>query len=211
MPVHRGNIVQVIIDAWEAARDKKVEGEDSGEVNRNRSRNWVDALAAEFKRRYCGKRYRTFWLRNGKNQKQFRRNEFLFDVMVCSVSTTESLQSKSNLLEFIAECHWQIESEFNKTDTREIIIDMSKLVMGSATHKLFVAAHRGKTNEETEENTKILKQVSELAKRCGGHVYFVFVAHPEDWGEEKPESLRPEVHEWVADGWEKLPLTIEVP
>lgn len=200
MPVHRGNIVEVINAAWRAARDKKAEGK----INRSRSRNWVDALAAEFKKRYCGERHRTFWLQNRKNQKHFRRNEFLFDVMVCSVSETKSLQHSPKPLEFIAECHWQIESEFSKTDTRQIIIDMSKLVAGSATHKLFVAAHRGRTNRD------ILEQVSELASRCGGHVYFAFVAHPERWGGEKPGLPPPEVHEWVAGGWEPLPSTIEV-
>ena len=207
MPVHRGNIVQVIINAWEVTRDKEVEGEDSGKINSDRSRKWVDALAVEFKKRYTGEPYRIFWLGNKdcQNQKQFRRNEFLFDVMVCGVSKTKSLQRQPKTLEFIAECHWQIESEFNRTNTREIIIDMSKLVMGSATHKLFVAAHRGKTNP------KILEQVSELAKRCSGHVFFAFVAHPGDWGEKKPEPPPPEVHEWVADGWEKLPSTIEAP
>lgn len=201
MPVHRGNIVQVINAAWEKARHKEAEGEEPREINTSRSRNWVNALATEFKERYDGERYRTFWLRNKENREQFRRNEFLFDVTVCSVSETQSLQSQSNFLKFIAGCHWQIESEFNRTDTREILIDMSKLVLGSATHKLFVAAHRGETNP------KILEQVSELAERCSGHVYFAFVAHPGDWGKEEPEP--PKVYEWLAGGWEPLPSTTE--
>ena len=48
-----------------------------------------------------------FWLGNDRNREQFGINEYLFDVMVCSVSTVESLQRQSNRLDFIDQCHWQ--------------------------------------------------------------------------------------------------------
>ena len=117
----------------------------------------------------------------------------LFDIAVCSVSTTPSRQRKAQDLEFIAQCHWQIESEFNRTNTREIIVDMSKLVMGSAENKLFVAAHRSRED--------ILEQCSEIAGRCTGRVYFCFVSHPDDWANDAPP---PALHEWVAGGWAKV-------
>ena len=105
-------------------------------------------------------------------------NELLFDLAVCSVPETESLQRKANPLQFIARCHWQIESEFNRRNTRDIVVDMSKLVLGSAENKLFIAAHRGVREHD------ILEQCSQIAGCCGGRVYFGFVSHPDDWGKE---------------------------
>ena len=43
--------------------------------------------------------------------------------MVCSVSETKSVQRPPQPLEFIVECHWQIESELSRTNTRDIIVD----------------------------------------------------------------------------------------
>ncbi len=162
MPVHHGNIGEVIMEAWDKARHADDDGDGKRDRNRNRSARWVGSLACRFRKRYEGGRYRVFWLGNETNRKQFGRNEMLFDIAVCSVSVTRSRQRQARNLEFIAECHWQIESEFSRTNTREIIIDMSKLVMGSAENKLFVAARRN--SEEAEAD--ILEQCSEIAGRC---------------------------------------------
>ena len=201
MPVHRGNIGGVILDAWQLALDLKDRSEnqqDSRSRNRNRSAIWVDSLACRFYAHYEGDRYRLFWLGNDGNRKQFGRNEMLFDIAVCSVSTTPSRQRNAQDLEFIAQCHWQIESEFSRTNTREIVIDMSKLVMGSAENKLFVAAHR------TGGDGGILEQCSEIAGRCTGRVYFCFASHPDDWKTDRQRS--PTLHEWVAGGWSEIAL-----
>ena len=124
----------------------------------------------------------------------------LFDIAVCSVSWTRSRQRKAQNLEFIAQCHWQVESEFSRTNTRDIVVDMSKLVMGSAENKLFVAAHR--IDEEAEGD--ILKQCSEIAGRCTGRVYFCFVSHPDDWTPERQSP--PRLHEWLSGGWSEVAL-----
>lgn len=195
MPVHHANIAQLVLDAWNDALHSEVAGENKRDRNRNRSSKWVDSLARRFWEHYEGGRYRLFWSGNRKNQEQFGRNEMLFDVAVCSVSVTRSRQRKAQNLEFIAECHWQIESEFSRTNTREIIIDMSKLVMGSAENKLFIAAHRSGGKAEAD----ILEQCSEIAGRCAGRVYFCFVSHPDDWNTDRQSP--PALHEWVAGGW----------
>ena len=195
MPVHYGNIVQVIERAWTSAQQIEVEGANRKIVNRNRSRAWLRSLVAAFKDQYAGRRHRVFSVDSDENREHFKRNEFLFDLMVCSVSTTESLQKHPNPLEFIAECHWQIESEFSRTSTREIVIDMSKLVVGSATHKLFVTSHRARGNRP------ILEQCSEIAGRCNGQLYFSFVSHPDDWPR-RPQL--PAVYTWVAGDWHQL-------
>ena len=203
MPVHRANIGQVIMEAWDKARHADDDGDGKRDRNRKRSGRWVGSLACRFRKRYEGGRYRVFWLGNETNRKQFGRNEMLFDIAVCSVSVTRSRQRQARNLEFIAECHWQIESEFSRTNTREIIIDMSKLVMGSAESKLFVAARRN--NKEAEAD--ILEQCSEIAGRCTGRVYFCFVSHPDDWNTDRQRP--PALHEWVAGGWAECALPRE--
>ena len=198
MPVHRGNIGEVVIKAWNDARGAPVEPDDRKTPNWQRSRNWVDALARQFNRHYPRERYRVFWAGNEDNQAEFGVNELLFDLAVCSVSTTASLQRQPQPLPFIARCHWQIESEFNRTNTREIIIDMSKLVMGSAESKMFVASHRG------DRDRDILEQCAPIAACCAGTVYFCFVSHPDVW-EDDPEA--PVLHEWIADGWVEVAVS----
>ncbi len=144
---------------------------------------------------------RVFWNQNDDNKTHFRRNEFLFDVTVCSVLEMESLRRKSRL-EFVDRCHWQVESELNRSDSRELVIDMSKLVLGSAENKLFVAAHRTRKQEE------LLAMCAAIASRCGGNVYLAFVAHPDEWtkngedGQIPPKG--PEVYEWIAGDWVEL-------
>ena len=61
-------------------------------------------LARAFSEEYDEDLHRIFWQGNPTNREQFRINEFLFDVMVCSVSSVESLQRQSNRLEFIDQC-----------------------------------------------------------------------------------------------------------
>ena len=195
MPVHRGNLSRVINKAWTRTKDSRAEEGERGNRNRTRSRQWVSGLAKAFSEEYDEDLHRIFWQGNPTNREQFRINEFLFDVMVCSVSSVESLQRQSNRLEFIDQCHWQVESEFNRRDSREIVVDMSKLVVGSAENKLFVAAHR-KTNER-----ELLKLCARIARRCSGNVFFAFVAHPDEW-DTGPKP--PVLYEWLAGDWEPI-------
>ena len=199
MPVHRRNLLGIIECAWNHARGEGPEEDGSlnaGQRNRERSSQWVCALAEAFQSKYRDPGvHRVFWLDNDKNREEFGINELLFDVMVCSVSTVESLQRQSNRLEFIDQCHWQIESEFNRSNSRAVIVDMSKLVVGSAENKLFIAAH---TNSGER---KLLKLCAGIARRCSGNLYFAFVAHPEDWNDDPAE---PVLYEWLAGYWEQI-------
>lgn len=203
VPVHRENLVEIIKAAWERASDGAKDEPDKQRQNARRSKKWMDELGEGFRREYAREYpdslrktpYRVFWRGSGDNKKHFQRNEFLFDLMVCSVSETESLESRSNPLEFIDRCHWQVESEFNLKDSRQVIVDMSKLVVGAAENKLFVAAHRKKNQQE------LLGMCGGIASRCGGNVYFAFVSHPDDWVNAPWE---PQVYEWCAGGWVAL-------
>ena len=124
--------------------------------------------------------------------------EMLFDLAVCKTSTVNSYPKKVQL-PFIAESYWLIESEFEQGNSREIIIDMSKLVMGSSKNKLFVASHK-LTDPKWESG--ILKMCSDIAKPCTGNLFFCFIAHPKDWHNESAPV--PSVHQWINDNWKRL-------
>ncbi len=203
MPVHRGNIGEVVMNAWAQARGTPIEPDDRKTPNRQRSRNWVDALAGQFSGHYRRPQYRVFWAGNDDNQTEFGVNELLFDIAVCSVSTTNSLQRQARPLPFIARCHWQIESEFSLQNTRDIVVDMSKLVMGAAKNKLFVASHRDARQRGARERD-VLEQSAPIAECCTGCVYFCFVSHPDDWKTDR--ELPPALHGWVAGGWVEIAL-----
>ena len=195
MPVHRDNLKDVVDAAWAVAIENPASGEDPATVNRKRSAQWVDALAGQFENNYMlERRHRVFWKGNECNRKHFRVNELLFDITVCSVSTTPSLQSPPKPLEFISDCHWQVESEFADKDTRPVVVDMSKLVLGSAENKLIVAALRN----ETEGRQSILAQCAGIASCCRTNVFFLFVSHPRYWLDDPHPPL---LYEWIAGDW----------
>ena len=113
MPVHRGNIGEVVLGAWNDAIGAEIGGNGQQETNSERSGTWLDSLAERFREHYTGKRHKIFWSRNSGNRDEFKLNELLFDLAVCTVSATKSLEKQPRELLFIARCHWQIESEFN--------------------------------------------------------------------------------------------------
>ena len=193
VPVHRSNLLEVINKPWQHAIRTP-----ENITNRQRSQEWVSALAEEFQSEYQDEEiHRVFWQRNKRNREQFGINEFLFDVMVCSVSQVESLQRRSNPLDFIDQCHWQVESEFNRKNSRAVVVDMSKLVVGSAENKLFIASHRLSRKGERD----LLNLCARIARRCGGNVFFAFVAHPADW---ESNPVMPLLYEWVAGDWKEI-------
>ena len=195
MPVQRDNLKDVVDAAWAVAIENPASGEDLATVHRKRSAQWVDALARQFKDNYAlDRRHRVFWRGNEDNYPHFRTRELLFDITVCSVSTTLSLQNPPQPLEFISDCHWQAESEFAANDTRAVVVDMSKLVLGSAENQLIVAAHRN--NDAGRQ--RILAQCADIAACCRMNLFFLFVSHPKDWLND-PRS--PLLFEWVAGDW----------
>ena len=191
MPIHRQNLQDIVDAAWHTARRPPQQNK------RKRSEAWVNALARQFQAYYPRTEgHRVFWKDSECNKKHFRLNEFLFDITVCSVSTTLSLERQPRDLEFISGCHWLVESEFRR-DTRAIVIDMSKLVVGAAENKLFVAAHRPGGGERA-----VLDRCAPIAKHCRANLFFLFVSHPEHWGTTR--ELTPSLHEWTASDWREL-------
>ena len=154
MPVHRDNIAEVVLNAWHDARRAVIEGSDRQDANRKRSAKWVTSLAKRFEEHYAGGRYRLFWSGNAANRRQFRRNEFLFDLAVCSVSAAKSLEKVPKNLEFIARCHWQIESEFSRDNTRDILDKCSKIA-GRCTGRVYCCFVSPRTTGRPDLNASL--------------------------------------------------------
>ena len=192
MPVHRDNLKDIANAAWATAL------ENPDPDPRRRSVQWVDALARQFQANYTlERRHRVFWNCNEDNKRHFGLRELLFDITVCSVSTTPSFQHRPQPLEFISDCHWQVESELAVNSTRPLVVDMSKLVLGSAENKLIVAARR-----DANRQLDVLAQCADIAVSCRGNVFFLFVSHPRDWDTPNPPLL----YEWTTGDWRLMDL-----
>ena len=180
MAVSAGNLNELIQNAWESALESSKGIQlDGGSPKRSkewwlhsqRVKKWVESLGKGFEEEYNDlENAGVFWSPSPR--------EMLFDLAVCKISTVESV-TLEKLLCFVAGCHWQIESELNNKNSRAIVTDLSKLVMGLSENKLFVASHKS-TGKEWESS--VLTMCSEIAKCCDGKLFFCFIAHPEEWG-----------------------------
>ena len=186
----------LIRNAWENTLKYRAETQDTagksrGQVNQEASGLWVDCLGKEFQKHYDNNDQLVFWKGNERNRDEFGLNELLFDISVCQVEEVPSI-SKGTQLPFVSKCYWQVESELNDSDSREITKDFSKLVMGQSDNKLFVSSHQG------DNQMAIKKMCSSIAHRCTGGLYLCFIDHPRNWGV-NPQS--PVLFGWEDDNW----------
>ena len=189
----------LIKGAWEEALRLTKEapipaGTSEGQVNSERSRAWVDCLGKGFQEHYKPPNQLVFWRQNECNRQEFGLNELLFDVSVCQVGEVKSV-TRDVSLQFVSKCHWQVESELDTSNSREITKDFSKLIMGNSDNKLFVSAYQGVQQEQVRE------MCSEMARHCTGNLYMCFIDHPEKW-ESCPND--PVVFRWEDGEWKRL-------
>ena len=195
LPMDDRCLLQLIMSAW-----RKVVVNHPNDHHK-RSNVWIDALAQGFEERYCQQHHRVFWQRNCNNEAAFNVRELLFDILVCDIGTIHSFERKPKPLEYIAKCHWQIECEFEKSNSRNIIVDMSKLVAGSATHKLFITSRRNNDRRTRATEPALLERLQPIAESCSSALYFCFVEHPEKWGR---EPRPPALHTLTATSWKHI-------
>ncbi len=106
------DLKRLLQEALQQAQSKPDKGNTTQQINMNRSRYWVEALAEQFQKRYEGdSKIRVFSKTDPSHRKDFGLNELLHDVVVCRVGEVESSVRGKTLL-FIKEVLWQIESEF---------------------------------------------------------------------------------------------------
>lgn len=172
-------------------KSKKVE-------NSQRSKVWVEKLATEFRKKFKSPKYRVFSSDYYENRKAFKINELLYDISVVQIETIESASKKTEL-EYISSCEWLVESEFHRSNSRESIIDLSKLFMGNSTHKLLVLP------KSTTIATWVIDELVNIFPLGEDQYYLALVPHPNDWypTEDMPEDM-PEVYVLKHKEWVKL-------
>jgi len=168
-------IKQIVTEAFEAAKQKAVDATTDQERNRQRSIIWVESLASAFREYYQIKdNYRVFskYYEDIETRKDFGLNELLYDISVCKINYTESPKHKTKLA-YIEKALWLVESEMAK-DTRQLVYDFNKLLIGDAENKLFV----GPINTYNKEQIEIFKKI---ALNCKGNVWVAMIPHPGEW------------------------------
>ena len=180
------NVKLLLQETLQQSKSYPDNGKTTQRINMYRSQNWVKALAEQFKKRYDGdSEIRIFSKNDDSNRKDFGLNELLHDVLVCKVDGVESYVHKKKLY-FIKEVLWQVESEFAR-NTRSLLVDFNKLVLGSAKNKLFIASQVKKGTENS-----FLKVLKPAAAYCTGDVYVGMIPHPGDWADTQDD-----IHLWV--------------
>lgn len=165
------DIRDTIHEAFRRAAQESVMGGTNQGRNRQRSISWVETLASEFRKVYRRENdFRVFSKYHDQN-KDFGMNELLYDISVCKTNYIVSPQRKR--LSYIEKALWQVESEMAK-DTRQLVYDFNKLVIGDAENKLFI----GPLTSHDDEIMEILKKI---AMHCRGNVWVVMIPHPGEW------------------------------
>lgn len=133
---------------------------------------------------------------NITNRPKIKRSEFLYDISVGEYYSFKSSINKKTIW-FQSQPHWQIESEFSD-DIREIAIDFSKLLAGSATFQMMVGP-AGDTDE-----TPYLTDMAQLAVHCNSELYFLFLTHPSKWYDDEKLSIKWKLYKWGQTRWYKI-------
>ena len=184
----------LIHKSWEkAVKQGGASDKSLAQTHKDRSIAWIDSLGKGFQEYYSNDDQLVFWRTNIEDN-GFGLRELLFDISVCEIKYVKSIVHGSQL-PYISKCLWQVESEFNKSNSREITKDFSKLVIGRSESQLFVSTYQGNRQKE------VLCMCSKIASFCKGNLYLCFVEHPKKWSN-GPKS--PSLFKWEQDNWRPL-------
>ena len=101
----------------------------------------------------------------------WKRNEFLHDITVLERIYIRSAYKEKNL-PVARRILWQVESELSGNG-RDIAIDFSKLIAGSAENKLLIV--RRPMERQADGQDQVCRFVSEMAVACLGNLFLAFV------------------------------------
>jgi len=159
--------------------------------NSKRSKLWVECLAQSF-RNIDWKRHITVFSRDyDRNRSEFRLNELLFDITVAEVKIVKS--AKGSHIKTLTGAKWLVESELKRTDSRDIIIDFSKLMIGDSENKLLVISAGSSLTQWS------LETIPNLIRKSSSNFYLAFIPHPDDWYSENCPKI--EVYQYTDKGW----------
>jgi len=123
---------------------------------------------------------------SGPRNRDFRRNEFLYDIHVCEYDFVPS-GVKATPIPFVKKSFLQLESEF-ANNTRESLVDFSKLVCGLSDLKIMLLPR-------SPNREHYLAPLRKAALDLEGPIYAVFLPHPRDW--EKSQALGRIPEDWL--------------
>ena len=207
MQLTKEALKSIVEKAWKQASQTPIELTDirpekrTQVLHQKRSAAWVNCLGKELQGTFSNREeYRVFWKENScTKSRSSETSSVRRDGWPNRKAGVSAAQIKPSRIH--KKCEWAIESELNIRDSRQIIVDMSKLVLAAAEQKLFVASHRS-----DEVRNKILDRCQCIAKSCSGKIYLCFIDHPKEWGK---EPNLPCLYEWKEEhGWTRLTLVL---
>lgn len=204
--IEESEVNGVVACAWKEALNLKAPAVPENHrkpkawINHWRSRTWVCVLARKLKILYQDndEDTRVFW--KDRRDPDFMISELLYDIAVCQCEETKSIV-KGKRLPFVRRTLLLVESELQTDNSRAIVVDLSKLVMGCSEKKLFVAGlplGEFRKDKGSERIASVLKMCKEPAISCGEPLYFCFIPHPEVWTELDVHEYEPAV--WRLNG-----------
>lgn len=184
-------LLSLLQKSFRVARQRAPSATSLQEEHRSRSRAWVASVASAFRDVYSADPdVAVLWQQDDTHRGQFGRNELLHDITVVRHRTVPAPRQRKTL-SYISQVLWQVESEFAR-DGREALFDFNKLVLGSASYKLFIAPDVSKVQP-------FIETLLPAARVCTGTVFLSMVPHPARWAE--PEASvrlwRLELDQWA--------------
>ncbi|TCB72665.1 hypothetical protein E0H88_00160 [Acinetobacter sp. ANC 4216] len=155
-----------------------------------RSKLWINYLAEQLlislkKDRLEAEEYLAFYQANNERRQLLGLNEFLFDIVIGKMTNIQTASGFRNslandeTLKAMSHAIWIVESELKLKDSRALLVDMNKLVLGKAKNKLFVMSidKQSRIEHWAEETLR------QLTKDDEANVYLARIPHPKDWFE----------------------------
>ena len=126
------------------------------------------------------------------HQAMFGVNEFLFDISVLEYGTIQAVRHAATI-PYVTRATWLVESEFGR-NSRDILHDLSKLKIGEAESKLFVAC-------EFKDVQRQLSMLEQAAAGISGTLFLALLPPPLDWQSQTRavSSYRLSGTGWVQD------------
>ena len=184
-------IMQLIWKSLASAQNMTDLEGTTGEVHRERSKNFVECLAEQLGQLHGKLEHVASMSKHRKgNRERFGMNELLFDVSVFQYDSVRSEHSGKDL-SYVTKGLWIVESEMAK-NKREALYDFNKLVLGRAENKLFVGPR-------VRDEKDYLRVLGKAATNCDGRLFVALIPHPSTWPVENEEGVR--VWEWRSERW----------
>jgi len=145
-------------------------GSTPGFTSNRMEKFWIKTLHVAFARHYA-EYADVVVLSKAHRDSGWMRSEFLHDLSVVERMEVRSAY-REHLLPVARRVLWQVESELS-SDGRQVAVDFSKLVAGSAEGKLMVV--RRPVDWQQDGRERICRFVKDMAVGCTGALFFAFL------------------------------------